>query len=263
MAESEKATLKRQRRAPRPVSPETYADAYALAQQVLQGSLSQAEAEKTLTARYDLGDRVALGYIGNYLSMKLGAPKVRSTIAADGWRFLLDQFEKEGMFALQRALSVLWEHIEYLHGPEPKLRKVHADYIGKVAQHIEGDPSATLAEQIAASLRDGDEARRRRLDVAPVYPEAVLIVTRAFRRNADVIAEVLVQAAGVCQRCAREAPFKRLDGTPYLEVHHLTPLAQGGTDTVANAIALCPNCHRELHYGSTFLDERLDSNAPN
>jgi len=252
MAESEKETLKRQRRAPRPVSPEAYADAYALAQQVLQGSLSQAEAEKTLTARYDLGDRVALGYIGNYLSMKRGAPKVRSTIAADGWRFLLDQFEKEGMLALQRALSVLWEHIEYLPGPEPKLRKVHADYIGKVAQHIEGDPAATLAEQIAASFRDGDEARRRRLDVAPVYPEAVLVATRAFRRNADVIAEVLVQAAGVCQGCGREAPFRRLDGTPYLEVHHLTPLAQGGTDTVANAIALCPNCHRERHYGSIF-----------
>lgn len=252
MAESEKETLKRQRRAPRPVSPEAYADAYALAQQVLQGSLSQPEAEKILTARYDLGDRVALGYIGNYLSMKRGAPKVRSTIAADGWRFFLDQFEKEGMLALQLALSVLWEHIEYLPGPEPKLRKVHADYIGKVAQHIEGDPAATLAEQIAASLRDGDEARRRRLDVAPVYPEAVLVATRVFRRNADVIAEVLVQAAGVCQGCGREAPFRRLDGTPYLEVHHLTPLAQGGPDTVANAIALCPNCHRERHYGSIF-----------
>lgn len=252
MAESDKEALKQRRRAPRPVSPEAYADAYALAQQVLHGSLSQSEAEKILTARYDLGDRVALGYIGNYLSMKRGVPKVRSTIAADGWRFLLDQFEKEGILALHRALSVLWEHIEYLPGPEPKLRKVYADYIGKVAQHIEGDPGATLAEQTAESLRDNDEARRRRLDVAPVYPEAVLIATRAFRRNADVIAEVLVQAAGVCQGCGREAPFRRLDGTPYLEVHHLTPLAHGGSDTVANAIALCPNCHRERHYGSSF-----------
>lgn len=254
MDESEKETVKRPRRAPRPVSPEAYADAYALAQQVLQGSLSQPEAEKILTARYDLGDRVALGYIGNYLSMKRGAPKVRSTIAADGWRFLLDQLEKEGTLALQRALSVFWEHIEYLAGPEPKLRKVHADYIGKVAQHIEGDPAATLTEQVAASLKDGDETRRRRLDVAPVYPEAVLVAARVFRRNADVIAEVLVQAAGVCQGCGREAPFKRPDGTPYLEVHHRQPLAEGGADTVENAIALCPNCHRERHYGASYRD---------
>ncbi|WP_069262051.1 hypothetical protein [Paraburkholderia nodosa] len=132
MAETKEETPKRQRRTPRPVVPETYADAYALAQQISQGALTQPEAEQILTARYDLGDRVALGYIGNYLSMKHGAPKVRSTIASDGWRFFLDHIEKEGPLALQRALSVLWEHVEYLHGPESKLRQVHADYIGKV-----------------------------------------------------------------------------------------------------------------------------------
>ncbi|WP_244101480.1 HNH endonuclease [Burkholderia ambifaria] len=65
---------------------------------------------------------------------------------------------------------------------------------------------------------------------------------------------MLVQAAGVCQGCGREAPVRRPDGTAYLEVHHLTPLAQGGTDTVANAIALCPS-HRERHYGSMSPDE--------
>nr|WP_275041241.1 HNH endonuclease signature motif containing protein [Halomonas meridiana] len=46
------------------------------------------------------------------------------------------------------------------------------------------------------------------------------------------------------------APFNRKsDGSPYLEVHHRKPLAEGGDDTVANAIALCPNCHRAAHYG--------------
>lgn len=49
-------------------------------------------------------------------------------------------------------------------------------------------------------------------------------------------------------RCNSEAPFiRRTNGSPYLEVHHKTPLAEDGEDTVENAIALCPNCHRELH----------------
>jgi 5-methylcytosine-specific restriction protein A len=26
-------------------------------------------------------------------------------------------------------------------------------------------------------------------------------------------------------------------------------LAEGGEDTVENALALCPNCHRRLHFG--------------
>ena len=39
------------------------------------------------------------------------------------------------------------------------------------------------------------------------------------------------------------------DGTPYLEVHHKIPLAKDGEDTIENAEALCPNCHREKHFG--------------
>ncbi|TOJ58505.1 hypothetical protein CGI36_22670 [Vibrio parahaemolyticus] len=27
------------------------------------------------------------------------------------------------------------------------------------------------------------------------------------------------------------------------------PLKDGGSDTVENVKALCPNCHREAHYG--------------
>jgi len=27
------------------------------------------------------------------------------------------------------------------------------------------------------------------------------------------------------------------------------PLSEGGEDTLENAIALCPNCHRKMHYG--------------
>ena len=30
-------------------------------------------------------------------------------------------------------------------------------------------------------------------------------------------------------------------------------LADGGPDTVENAVALCPNCHRRLHYSGEAL----------
>ena len=76
-------------------------------------------------------------------------------------------------------------------------------------------------------------------------------VTRAeFRRNPDVVAEVLARANGVCEGCGERAPFIRAsDGTPYLEVHHVVMLADGGDDTVDNALGLCPNCHRKRHFG--------------
>lgn len=48
----------------------------------------------------------------------------------------------------------------------------------------------------------------------------------------------------------QQAPFLRAsDQSSYLEVHHKVPLADDGDDTVGNAIAVCPNCHREEHFG--------------
>ncbi|MCM7737031.1 HNH endonuclease [Enterobacter hormaechei] len=52
-----------------------------------------------------------------------------------------------------------------------------------------------------------------------------------------------------CQSCKSDAPFLKVDGTPFLEVHHIEWLSNGGEDSVENAIALCPNCHRQAHYG--------------
>ena len=104
--------------------------------------------------------------------------------------------------------------------------------------------------KVDRSRRLSSAARAQRLQHARVLPERLDVVTSVFVRNPDVVAEVLFQAQGHCQRCAKPAPFNRAsDGTPYLEVHHRVPLAVGGEDTVANAIALCPNCHRESHYG--------------
>lgn len=78
------------------------------------------------------------------------------------------------------------------------------------------------------------------------------VVTNAagsrFLRLPAVVAYVLDRAADRCECCGQQ-PFRRDDGTTYLEVHHLRPLAEGGSDTVENAVAVCANCHRELHFG--------------
>lgn len=84
----------------------------------------------------------------------------------------------------------------------------------------------------------------------PVKPKTMQVVSTVFQRNPYVVIDVLRRAQGICERCSKKAPFKRkTDGSPYLEVHHKKMLAHGGEDTVSNAIALCPNCHREAHYG--------------
>lgn len=107
-------------------------------------------------------------------------------------------------------------------------------------------------EAVNESLKLSSEERRRRLaNKKNSIPEKVDRLSSGFKRDPDVVAEALIRARGVCERCGNPAPFKRAtDGTPYLEVHHKIRLADGGEDTVENTIAVCPNCHRELHFGN-------------
>lgn len=107
-----------------------------------------------------------------------------------------------------------------------------------------------LNERIRVAIGDSREKRLKRLACAPKKPTQVVVRSTAFIRNADVVAEVLLRAKGYCEHCGSQAPFiSKSKGTPYLEVHHKLRLADGGDDTIENAIALCPNCHREQHFG--------------
>lgn len=70
-----------------------------------------------------------------------------------------------------------------------------------------------------------------------------------FVRDPRVREAVLKRAGGRCEHCA-QLGFRRSDGAVYLETHHIVPLHEGGPDRVGNVIALCPNDHREAHYGA-------------
>lgn len=61
------------------------------------------------------------------------------------------------------------------------------------------------------------------------------------------------RANGICEGCNEIAPFETKSG-PYLEVHHLTRLADGGADLPQNVIELCPTCHRKAHYSLDCLE---------
>lgn len=109
----------------------------------------------------------------------------------------------------------------------------------------------SFEEQIEESKNDTRENRIERLNnIKNVKPELYILTTTKFKRNPDVVVEVLLRANGKCEKCENKAPFiRKSDKSPYLEVHHLVSLSQGGDDTVENCIAVCPNCHRQLHYG--------------
>lgn len=79
-------------------------------------------------------------------------------------------------------------------------------------------------------------------------PERHLVQNYAFKRSIGVRQRVLRRSSGLCEFC-HSPGFHMPDGRIYIETHHITPLSEGGTDTVSNIVALCANHHREAHHG--------------
>jgi 5-methylcytosine-specific restriction enzyme A len=114
----------------------------------------------------------------------------------------------------------------------------------------EGDVP-TVVEQTALLPGSLEELRRRAFQaVTPPGDQPAREARRSYyERSTAVRVYVLVRAAGVCEACRQEAPFRRADGTPYLEPHHTRRIADGGPDHPRWVGAVCPNCHREVHHG--------------
>jgi len=103
---------------------------------------------------------------------------------------------------------------------------------------------ATLLSRADALLATGNLIK----PAGNANPPSRQSTTKVYSRSPEVVAWVLRQANGICEACGDPAPFAAANGRPFLEVHHVTRLVDGGPDIVENAVAVCPNCHRRLHY---------------
>lgn len=94
-------------------------------------------------------------------------------------------------------------------------------------------------------------------------PNIISSNTTIYQRDPYVKAWVLQNSSWICECCKNYSPFISNDGNPFLEVHHMKRLSDGGSDTITNVVALCPNCHREIHFGinSDVLKEKIYNNV--
>ncbi len=92
-----------------------------------------------------------------------------------------------------------------------------------------------------------NEALLSRIKKINKIPNKIETTQTSYVRNEYITEYAKRRANGVCQLCREEAPFIDKKGRPYLEVHHITTLSEGGEDSIENTVALCPNCHRKMH----------------
>ncbi|RON47563.1 HNH endonuclease [Pseudomonas frederiksbergensis] len=114
-----------------------------------------------------------------------------------------------------------------------------------------GDPKAPTADEETLERR-ATALQKEKITEPPKgikKPKRVANSRTVYVRDPEVRAWVRNEAEGNCDGCGEPAPFQKL-GLPYLEVHHVKPLAEKGSDQITNAVALCPNCHRRCHYSN-------------
>lgn len=97
--------------------------------------------------------------------------------------------------------------------------------------------------QISASqLQDADISVRRRLRISRVDDDRFMVSESFFGKL------VIKAAQGVCELCGQQFedcdPFEQ---ESFLEEHFVVWLYSGGTPSVDNVVALCPNCHKRIH----------------
>lgn len=226
-----------------------------IAKRVFDGQMKKAEGIALLTSDHGLNEATAGDFINDYKYLLEGKVFHRA-MSAPAMRYFIEQIaEDRGERGQANAVKGLRAHIEYYEGHYKTtmhaMRSVADDFevmhkSSRTKDELEND----LLKAVEISSQRSQEERLRRLASASTKPSKLIVQSTVFIRNPDVIAQTLLRAAGKCEECKSDAPFRRKrDGTPYLEVHHRVRLANGGQDSVENAVAICPNCHRRSHYG--------------
>ncbi|MBW3164605.1 HNH endonuclease [Ferrimonas balearica] len=121
--------------------------------------------------------------------------------------------------------------------------------IEQLISEVEGqrNPKVIEFESLVSKLRAQQSLAKPEGNKQPNQAQTS---TTSYERDPRVKAWILQNAKGQCECCDSPAPFVTAAGEPFLEVHHLHRLADGGPDTACNAVAICPNCHRALHYAA-------------
>jgi predicted RNA-binding protein with PUA-like domain len=127
-----------------------------------------------------------------------------------------------------------------------------------LGENVEDIPSSPELSLVTPNKLADLEARY--LDASP---EARERISRTIERG-PIGAQVKRLNGFKCQLCAvlgcNPIGFKKKNGEPYVEAHHVMPVAkrQIGSLSASNVLTLCANHHREVHFGFVEVSTHTD-----
>lgn len=169
--------------------------------------------------------------------------------AKDGKDLHLFRHERKGFVRYVGQMVCSGYHTRRLPGREGKSRQAIIFELTPLGEfesaHRMELPGLGRKEILAGQSLE--ELRKRALsDAAKARTSAERKAATRVRSEA-IRWYILKRSEGKCESCGEPAPFKKPDGTPYLECHHIRRLSDGGPDDPTWVAALCANCHRRAH----------------
>ena len=153
------------------------------------------------------------------------------------------------------AHKAITKILSYEAIPNPELETVFLDYcesIGVKAQNRAHSFWVSPATKNFLSVSRSGVHDLDQSEIGNTDPEYRKRMAGSYVRRAKVRRDVLNRANGFCEYRGCST-FSNPKGVPFLETHHVILLSEQGLDKPSNVIALCPNHHREAHFGENWV----------
>jgi 5-methylcytosine-specific restriction endonuclease McrA len=168
----------------------------------------------------------------------------------DGKDLHLFSYVRKGFVRYAGQMVCIGSH--YQNGPDAKgnIRRMIIFELAPLQEFVENE---TSSEEISLVQNQIDtlplrDLRAKALAASATGRNPIERKQDYYYRSQAIKFYALKRARGLCEGCQQPAPFKTPDGKPYLEVHHIRRLSDGGPDDPRWVVAICPNCHRRAHY---------------
>jgi hypothetical protein len=92
---------------------------------------------------------------------------------------------------------------------------------------------------------------------ASVLPETTEHLVETYVRNKGWAKQARDTFGTDCMICDCDNRFHKPDGSPYIEVHHIVPLCEGGEDGIWNLSMLCAHHHRMAHFADHMSKKKI------
>jgi 5-methylcytosine-specific restriction protein A len=155
-------------------------------------------------------------------------------IVNEGLRRPADMLGKESSKVELRILDAMTWRVQHYNPTTGQMRLTRE--IATVSVSPPSKPATSVPAFVDQYVIGADQVRRKEL------------TGTAYERSRAIRDAVLARASGVCELCGKRG-FQTAAGSIFLETHHVVPLSENGADRVENVVAICPNDHREAHYG--------------